>query len=462
MPAESSIELTGIERVGPDERTDSRPLDNLTVWLSANTVISSVALGSLAVPLFYLGWWEGLAAIVLFNSLGVLPVAFLATLGPLLGLRQMTISRFAFGWNAAKLLALFNVAACIGWSAVNAIVGGQILATATADNVPVWAGILLLAAITTPVAMGGYRFVHRFERYAWLPMAVVFGWTGLVAARGWQAPPPAPLDLAAFLSFGSAVMGFATSWSSYAADYNVRQPETISPRRVFWLTFGGVFVPCVLLESLGLSLTLVPRLQGKMGGSLLAEALLPMGIPGQAALFLLALSVVSNNIPNDYSLGLTLQVLGRWWQTVPRHVWTVVGAVLYVALAIPAAARFGETLTDFLLIMGYWLGPWCTILTLDYFCYRLPAAGHDRHSAYEADSWDDPGRLPARWAAIGAMALGLLGAALGANQALWQGPLAGWLGMPGADIGFEAALLITALTYPLLRKLFAEPVFSRG
>jgi len=261
--------------------------------------------------------------------------------------------------------------------------------------------------------MFGYRFVHRFERWAWLPMALVFLWMGVVAASAWQAPPAAPLNVAAFLSFGSAVYGFATSWSSYASDYNVRQPEKTSPGRVFWLTLVGILLPCVLLETLGLALTMVPRLQGKMGGGLLAEALLPMGILGQAALFVLALSVVSNNIPNDYRLGLSLQVLGRWWQRVPRHIWTVVGAVVYVALAIPAATHFGETLTDFLLIMGYWLGPWCTIMVLDYFCYRMPAVNHDRTRAYEVDAWDDPARLPARWPAILAMALGFAGSGTG-------------------------------------------------
>ena len=424
--------------MSPEDRTHTHPLDNLTVWLSANLVISSVALGSLAVPLFHMGWWDSLLAIALFNLLGALPVAFFATLGPLLGLRQMTISRFAFGWNAAKLLALLNVVACVGWSAVNSIVGGQILETASAGAVPVWVGIVLLALITTPVSMFGYAFVHRFERFAWMPMAGIFAWTGLVAARGWVAPP-LHWNLPAFLSFGSAVFGFAVSWSSYAADYNVRQPERTPPRRIFWLTYAGVLLPCLLLETLGVALTLVPRLQGKMGGALLAEALLPMGGLGQLALFLLALSVVSNNIPNDYSLGLTLQVLGRWWQSVPRHVWTVLGAILYVALAIPAAVHFGETLTDFLLIMSYWLGPWATVLALD--CWF-------RRRVYQAESWNDPARLPERWPAILAMLAGLVGAALGAHQVLFQGPLAGWI---GADVGFETAVVVTALVYLSLR-----------
>jgi len=53
-----------------------------------------------------------------FNILGVLPPAIFSTLGPRLGLRQMTIARFSFGWVGRIIMAFFNVAACIGWSAV--------------------------------------------------------------------------------------------------------------------------------------------------------------------------------------------------------------------------------------------------------------------------------------------------------------------------------------------------------
>jgi len=82
--------------------------------------------------------------IVLFNVLGVLPVAFFATLGPRLGLRQMTISRYSFGWHGAKIMALFNVAACIGWSAVNVIVGAQIVTAISGGAAPTWAAFCSL------------------------------------------------------------------------------------------------------------------------------------------------------------------------------------------------------------------------------------------------------------------------------------------------------------------------------
>src|SRR5216684_4811887 len=257
IPEEEGIETHGIERVSPTTRTHVRILDNFTMWLSANLVISTIALGALANLAFGLGFWDGLAVIIIFNALGVLPVAFFSTLGPKLGLRQMTISRFSFGWVGGIIMALFNVAACIGWSVVNVIIGGQLVAALSGGKVPSWAGILILAILTTLVSIYGYRYVHRYERYAWIPMAVIFAIMLIVAAPHFSivaTPAFGAAEIAGLLSFGGAVYGFATGWSSYAADYNVNQPEDTPSSRVFWLTFLGVFVPCVLLETLGLVL----------------------------------------------------------------------------------------------------------------------------------------------------------------------------------------------------------------
>src|SRR6266446_6765495 len=145
IPEEQGIETHGIERVSPKTRTHVRIFDNFTMWLSANLVISTIALGALANLAFGLGFWDGLAVIIIFNALGVLPVAFFSTLGPKLGLRQMTITRFSFGWVGGIIMALFNVAATLGWSAVNVIVGAQLVVALSGGAIPLWAGIIAIA-----------------------------------------------------------------------------------------------------------------------------------------------------------------------------------------------------------------------------------------------------------------------------------------------------------------------------
>jgi NCS1 nucleoside transporter family len=445
------IETHGIERVSPKTRAHVRIFDNFTMWLSANLVISTVSLGTLAHTLFGLGFWDSFAIIVIFNILGTLPVAFFSTLGPKLGLRQMTISRFSFGWVGSIIMAIFNVAACIGWSTVNVIIGGQLISSLSGGVVPVWLGILVLAILTTSVSIYGYKYVHHYERYAWIPMAIIFVIMAVINVPRFQPMPTPAMNaatIAGLISFGGAVYGFATGWSSYAADYNVNQPEDTPASRVFWLTFLGVFVPCVLLETLGVALTSVKALSNPnlSIGDLLNGAMKPLGGFGTAIVIILALSIIANNIPNDYSLGLSMQVLGPAFQRVNRAWWTLAGAILYVLLAVALGAHFEETLDSFLLIIGYWLGPWSIVLVLEHFVFR--------HKDYNVDDWNTPAKLPVGWAAIVAMAFGLIGVYLGAAQALFVGPVANLVNPPyGMDVGFELGVIFAGIAYLILRRI---------
>src|SRR5947209_445107 len=453
IPEEQGVETDGIERVSPNTRTHVRVIDNFTMWLSANLVISTIGLGALAVPIFGLGFWDSVAVIIIFNALGVLPVAFFSTLGPKLGLRQMTISRFSFGWVGGIIMALFNVGACIGWSAVNVIVGGQLVTALSNGAIPLWASILIIAILTTLVSVYGYRYVHRYERWAWIPMVVMFAIVLIVAAPHFSmvvTKNTGLVEVAALITYGGAIYGFATGWSSYAADYNVNQPEDTPSSRVFWLTFLGVFIPCVLLETLGLAFTTyspwATTFANGLVGDLLAAVVSPLGGFGTLILALLALSVIANNVPNDYSLGLSVQVFGRPFQRVKRYVWTLAGAVIYVLIALPASANFAHTLTDYLLIIAYWLGPWSIILVIEHFVFR--------HGRYNVDDWNNPSRLPIGWAAIASMLVGLVGVLLGAAQVYYVGPIARLVNPPyGMDVGFELGLVLAGIAYFFLRRV---------
>jgi NCS1 nucleoside transporter family len=442
---ERGIETRGIERVPPGYRADLRILNNFTLWLSANMVISTFALGTLATSVFGLGFWDSVAAIIIFNILGILPVAFLSTLGPKLGLRQMTISRFSFGWIGAKVMALFNVAACIGWSCVNVIVGGQLIGALSGGAIPPQVGILIIAILTTIFSIYGYKYIHRYERYAWIPMAAIF-LILLVVSGSKVAIVPTPaftvVEIASFISFGGAIFGFSIGWSSYVADYSVNQPENTRASNVFLLTFLGVAIPCIFLEIFGLALTFAYK--NLSGGDLIAASAKPLGSFGTFLLLILSLSVVANNIPNDYSLGLSMQVLGKPFQRITRAVWALIGAVIYVLIAVAASSNFNVTLSNFLLLIAYWLGPWSIILILEHFVFR--------HGRYNVEDWNTRRKLPIGWAAIISALVGLVGVLLGAAQVYYVGPIANLFNPPyGMDIGFELGLVFAGISYLLLR-----------
>ena len=83
----------------------------------------------------------------------------------------MTISRFSFGYFTALIPVILNCIACVGWSVVNSIVGGQTLqAVSTSHQIPIAAAIVVIAVGTIIVSFMGYRVVHLYEKYSWIPV----------------------------------------------------------------------------------------------------------------------------------------------------------------------------------------------------------------------------------------------------------------------------------------------------
>jgi len=71
---------------------------NLTVSTFSLGIISLsivlITIGTLGPYLFYLGWWDSFLTILFFNMIGMIPPAYMATFGPKMGLRAMTIPRY--------------------------------------------------------------------------------------------------------------------------------------------------------------------------------------------------------------------------------------------------------------------------------------------------------------------------------------------------------------------------------
>ena len=145
--------------------------------------------------------------------------------------------------------------ACIGWSAVNATVGAQLL-HAINPKVPPTVGVLAIVVSTSAISMFSYKVVQAYERWSWIPILAVFLVVlGQFAHSGrFESRPPLltePVEAASKLSFASAVYGFATEWCTFAADYTVYQPSTRSSGSVFAWTFGSLYTPLVSAELLG-------------------------------------------------------------------------------------------------------------------------------------------------------------------------------------------------------------------
>jgi hypothetical protein len=94
----------GIERIPEELRTNQHPFSLFTLWSSANVGTATLAFGTLGPGLFFLGWWDSFCCLLFFNIIGALPPALMATLGPKLGLRTMTVQRYSFGTSQTEFI----------------------------------------------------------------------------------------------------------------------------------------------------------------------------------------------------------------------------------------------------------------------------------------------------------------------------------------------------------------------
>ena len=137
----------------------------------------------------------------------------------------------------------------------------------------------------------------------------------------------------------------------------------------------------------------------------------------------LALSIIANNCPNIYSMGLSLQVMSHYSQKVPRFIWTVFGTIIFVAVAIPGYDHFETYLEDFMnlivglfvyckghmsdcLPQGYWLAIYEGIALSEHFLFKR---GMDN---YDVTIHNTPRLLPPGIAAVSAFLFGVLGAVM--------------------------------------------------
>lgn len=271
--------------------------------------------------------------------------------------------------NDRIIVAAFNVLACCGWSAINVILGAQLLSTVN-SNIPGWAGILVIAAGTSVLSVFGYKIVHMYANWCWIPAFIIFLIVlGEFAHSGAFNNIPmhsGRAEAASVLGFSASVFGFATGWTSLAADYAVYQPANASRVKVFAWTYAGLLFPLLFCQILGLAVATatVPEstatskgpysdayTQSGVGGLLGAVLLPPLGRFGQFCLVIIALSTIANNGANMYSLTFSLQLMGRWIQAVPRFVWSFIGTVVYCAIAIPGYSKFETILTDLMLLI---------------------------------------------------------------------------------------------------------------
>ncbi|KAL6449552.1 LOW QUALITY PROTEIN: TPN1 Vitamin B6 transporter TPN1 [Candida maltosa Xu316] len=375
----------------------------------------------------------------------------------------------------------------MGWSVVNSVVGGQILASVSDDKIPLWAGIVIIAGVSLLVAIGGIKQLLKVETLLSLPVNCAFLLLYVCASQKfsyltWEdAIDDKPTIKGNWLSFFSLCYSITSTWGTIASDYYILFPENTPDMEIFAITFFGIAIPTTFVGVAGLlignvALTYQPwgDAYAKLGmGGLLHEAFRPWGAGGKFLLMVIFLSLISNNIINTYSAAFGVQLAGRGLAKIPRWLWAIVLTAVYLICALVGRNEFSTILGNFLPMIGYWISMYFIMLLEENSIFRTDRCKHlfvhefakddseeseeiriigtpiRKNQHYNFRIWNDISRLTHGTASF---IIGATGAAVGMSQTYWIGPVARRIGGEyGGDIAMWLCMGFSGLVYPPLR-----------
>jgi purine-cytosine permease-like protein len=313
------------------------------------------------------------------------------------------------------------------------------------------AGILIISLLSLVISFCGFRVLHYYETYAFVPAVVVIA---IAAGCGGSTlrnqatfePAAAP----AVLSFGMIVASYMIPWAAIASDLTTYFDPKVPSWRVFAYTYAGLALPTILLMTLGAAIAgALPSndewtraYEANLVGGVLAAMLASAGGFGKFCVVVLSLTLLGNTGGTMYAITLNFQTLVPWLVRVPRYVFAVVVTAIVVPTAIRAADDFFLNLENFVGLIGYWSAAFVGIVVTEHLVFR-----GGRADSYDHEAWSDWRRLPVGAAALASGVLCFAAVVPCMAQVWWTGPVAKTTG----DIGFELALVVSALLYVPLR-----------
>ena len=368
-----------------------------------------------------LDWRAGLAAILLGNILGALPVAFAAAIGPVTGLPQMEASRRVLGTAGLRLPSTLNWLYCVGWDAVNNVPAASALVAlllVAGAPLPFAPALASLAAVQMVASIYGHDVVQSVQKYLGGALLLLFAGIGLATLAqpaGTGAVAAAPhVTVPNFVLATAILASFNLSWATYSSDYTRYLPRDTRPSAVVWRALWGLLLSAIPFQVLGLVTA------GSMGDgtptAVIAGLERAAGPLGPLALLAIALSSITGNSVNDNTASYSLISAGL---RVPRVAAAVVTATLGFVLAVLGHGHYADLYTSYLVVTLYWIAPFIGIVLADWWVVRRPVAA-----------------VPPGWTAEATLfvATSLATIALFSSTELYTGPVARALG--GADIGY--------------------------
>ncbi|CAN3126354.1 purine-cytosine permease family protein [Mycobacterium sp. smrl_JER01] len=450
MSDSPAIESKSIDWVPLGERRGT-PTTLFPLWFMSNANLTTLATGMVGAALGA-SFMTSLLAIVLGAAVGTVFTAFHSAQGPQLGLPQMIQSRAQFGYRGVVVICAVVVFSIVGFNIFNQILAADVITMTTGvDLRNLW--FVIISGLALTLAIYGYHWIHRFQRWLTLLFLATFGLFTVAALVVLDVPAGqfgfGGFTWAAFLVQFAAAAAYALGWAPYVSDYSRYLPPQTSPRKALWYTYAGVFVGAVWLMALG---ALVAALFADASPLEAVRNAADDLVPGSGLWLLLAalpglITVITVNI---YAASLELITMVDSFKAVrpTRRLRVIACSVIASAGLLGAVLSTGEFLANFssfLVVLLYLLVPWTSVNLVDYYFvrrgrYAIREIFVPHGSVY--GSWG--------WRGLGAYAIGIVAMIPFVVTVWYTGPVAAALG--DVDIALFVGLAASAVAYLLMAR----------
>jgi NCS1 family nucleobase:cation symporter-1 len=242
------IEVHSIDYVPSSER-HGKVSDLGAIWFVSNINLTAMATGIVALAMGAGLTWT-IIATVIGSLFGTFFMAFHSAQGPQLGLPQLVQSRPQFGYRGAAVTVwVFALVNYVAYNTSDALLSGDAMHELTGVNVNL--GYFLAATVAALIAMYGYNWIHRINRWLTWPLIVIMVLLTIGALKSSGLPTDAftlgDFKLAPFMTVFVIMAGFQLGWAPYVSDYSRYLPANVGVRATFWWTYlpsalSGVWV----------------------------------------------------------------------------------------------------------------------------------------------------------------------------------------------------------------------------
>ncbi|MCL6626701.1 MAG: cytosine permease [Alicyclobacillus shizuokensis] len=354
----------------PESERPMRWFSTVSLWVGANVVVTTVFTGMLLVPDLKFG--TAILIIVLGSLVGGIPLVLTGNIGTRTGLPTMILTRGSFGHRGAALPSAVNTLSLIGWSWVQAYMGGLSLDHAVQyltgySNIDLF--VILTEALVVLITIYGHRGIERTENVVATMMLIlsvlVFGYmfTHFHISKLLAMPQTPKSGTTVMIAF-DIVVATAFSWVTSSCDYN---RNCVSQKVSLWGTWIGYTVATLVAMGLGAAVSgfslMGHQAQTYDPTDLIGSINPTLGFVAGVVIFF---SVLSTNVMALYSASMSyLAIFPRqrfFLPTLFMGIVCVMGALLKGWLL--------DNFENFLLMIGTLFIPVTAVVLVDYYVLK--------------------------------------------------------------------------------------------